>query len=173
MHAKKFFCTVVFSLIQLLSTEQLQAVTWSIIVGKSTLLFACSCWEILEVIYMCQIQQKMPNSFNDLQGYNWNEELLQFCMVGNKSWLYLEKIIISYYGNHLGGHWSDSDEKSWWVGSGKYQFLNFSKLRNNCVLFTLVVWAAFSFGLDICQWCLLSFLCLYIWKGRFARSYIT
>ena len=48
----------------------------------------CSCWEILEVIYMCPIQQQMPNSFNDLQDYNWNEELLQFGIGGNKSWLY-------------------------------------------------------------------------------------
>ena len=85
----------------------------------------CSCWEIFEVIYMCL----MPNSFNDLQGYNWNEELLQFGIGGNKSWLYLEKIIISYYGNLIGGFhnncWSDSDERCWWVGSGNWETIVF------------------------------------------------
>lgn len=160
MSMPKFICTVVFSLIRryyLRSNFKLSF--WSRIVGNP--LFCFILWEILEVIYMCQFNREMQIPSMTCKAIT---EMRSFAVwYGETSWLYLEKIIISYY-EAIWELFSDSDEKCWWVG--------FKGVRNNCILFAFrKCRCLFSLGLDIYQWCLLSFIACK-WKGRFARNYI-
>lgn len=100
------------------------------LVGHSNVLYEYNWWEIHYFnpyvpktwIHAHMSNSKWQNAYNDLQGYYYLKwKWLQSCFEYRKtiSWLYFEKITLSYYGNYLGCCWNSSDEGWCCLGSGR------------------------------------------------------